>query len=72
LKENEESDGIFGNISFVEIEIPKINYLFDKHVLKWPRDYGTQEYTSKNLIVASGPISMAMSICTLQEQHELS
>ncbi len=52
---------------------PKILFIYlNKHVLKWPRDYGTREYTSQNLILASGHISMAISICTLQEQHELS
>jgi hypothetical protein len=35
LKENIESDGIFENISFVEMESSKlIIYLFDKHVSK--------------------------------------
>jgi hypothetical protein len=42
LKENKESDGMFGNISFIEMEFSilinqLINQLFDKHVLKWPR-----------------------------------
>jgi len=42
LKENKEYDGMFGNISFIEMEFSilinqLINQLFDKHVLKWPR-----------------------------------
>jgi hypothetical protein len=40
MNENKESDKIFENISFVEMESSKlIIYLFDKHVLKWPRYY---------------------------------